>query len=120
MVGMKSVNNTPVPPLPGAHSDLTFDKEPTVHDIRNNLKPKSQPDVLDSLTNGDQQTSDGVRAGSLWQDLSDISGGQIEMIPSAGVDGFGVMCEEDMCWRAMVTTHWPKLLQNHGYEMESR
>lgn len=117
MVGMRQVNNTLLP-LPGVH--LPFDKETTVHDTQNNLKPKLQPDVLDALSNGEQQTSDGVRAGSQWQDLSGISGGQIEILPLVGVDGFGVVCEEDVCWRAMVTTHWPKLLRNHGYEMESR
>ena len=120
MVGMRPVNNTPLP-LPGAH--LPFDKEPTVHDTQNSedsLKPKLQPGVPEALSNGEQQTSDGVRAGSQWQDLSGISGGQIEILPSVGVEGFGVVCEDDVCWRAMVTTHWPKLLRNHGYEMESR
>ena len=118
MVGMRPVNNTPLP-LPGAQ--LPFDKELTVHDTQNSEnKPKLPPDVLDVLSNVEQQTSDGVRAGAQWQDLSGISGGRVEIIPSAGVDGFGVVCEEDMCWRAMVTTHWPKLLRNHGYEMESR
>ena len=36
-------------------------------------------------------------------------------------DGWSVMCEAgEVCWRAMVTTHWPKLLEHYGYSTASR
>lgn len=39
----------------------------------------------------------------------------------SGVDGFSVTCEGgELCWRPMVTTHWPKLLHHYGYDTENR
>lgn len=38
-----------------------------------------------------------------------------------GSDGWRVMCKaNEVCWRAMVTTHWPKLLEHYGYSTSSR
>ena len=36
-------------------------------------------------------------------------------------DGFGVTCSNgEACWRPMVTTHWPHLLNHTGSNMEGR
>ena len=36
-------------------------------------------------------------------------------------DGRGMVCEGgEVCWRAMVTTHWPRLLEHYGYRTENR
>ena len=36
-------------------------------------------------------------------------------------DGFGVRCDRGVaCWRPMVTTHWPRLLRQFGYFVDSR
>ena len=43
------------------------------------------------------------------------------VIREAGQDGWGVVCEGgEVCWRAMVTTHWPKLLQHYGFPTKNR
>ena len=39
----------------------------------------------------------------------------------SGEDGWRVVCKGgEVCWRAMVTTHWPRLLEHYGYSTESR
>ena len=55
-----------------------------------------------------------------WQPLLDAAGLDIEVVRS-GVEGWVVECEGgEVCWRPMVTTHWPKLLQHYGYSIEER
>lgn len=40
---------------------------------------------------------------------------------SEEINGWSVMCESgEMCWRAMVTTYWPKLLGYYGYTVANR
>ena len=56
---------------------------------------------------------------SYWHDLLDVSDEKIQIFRTAK-DGFDVRCEREMCWRPMVTTHWPRLLRHHGYNMEGR
>ena len=122
MVGLNPVNHTPTS-LPAAHDDPLFDEGPTIHDLHN-LEDNLASDRPDTLTSSEtrsrSRSDDRVKAGLLWRDLLDISKGQIEIFPSGEEEGFGVMCEGVMCWRAMVTTHWPKLLRYYGYQMESR
>ena len=122
MVGMNPVNHTPSS-LPAAPSDPLFDEGPTVHDLHNledNLASDGPDTIISSETPSRSHSDDRAKKGFLWQDLLDISNGQIEIFPSGEEDGFSVMCEEDVCWRAMVTTHWPKLLRYYGYQTESR
>ena len=63
--------------------------------------------------------------GVLWSDVvSSVEGeggkGGVLVTREAG-DGFGVRCEGgEACWRPMLTTHWPQLLEHYGYPMESR
>ncbi len=57
--------------------------------------------------------------GSYWHDLSDVSDEKIQIFRTAK-DGFDVRCEREMCWRPMVTTHWPRLLQHYGNQTEGR
>ena len=63
--------------------------------------------------------------GVLWSDVvSSVEGeggeGGVLVTREAG-DGFGVRCEGgEACWRPMLTTHWPQLLEHYGYHVESR
>lgn len=102
------------------------------------LDPPSQPPVsMDTLSqheggppneenganifNNSEPTS---RASSKWDKVSnDVS----ELLKTSvrvwrgGSDGWKVTCETgEVCWRAMVTTHWPKLLDHYGYSTDSR
>ena len=36
-------------------------------------------------------------------------------------DGFSIRCDKGVaCWRPMVTTHWPRLLRQFGFSVDSR
>ena len=49
------------------------------------------------------------------RDVRAIPRGSVEVYRGGG-DGWRVKCEGgEVCWHAMVTTHWPKLLNHYGY-----
>ena len=69
----------------------------------------------------DEPTS---KAFSKWENGAEDSAELMRMgvvMREAGQDGWGVVCEGgEMCWRAMVTTHWPKLLDHYGFPTKNR
>ncbi len=56
---------------------------------------------------------------SYWHDLSDLPDEKIQVFRTAK-DGFDLQCENELCWRPMVTTHWPRLFHYYDYDMEGR
>ena len=83
--------------------------------------PPSHQQNNDSILNDNQPTSEVF---SKWDKVSN----DIAELEKVGVvvrrgdsDGWSVTCESgEVCWRAMVTTHWPKLLEQYGYSTKSR
>ena len=61
---------------------------------------------------------------SKWDNAADDVAELMKMgvaVWSGGSDGWSVMCDSgDVCWRAMVTTHWPKLLEHYRYPVKNR
>ena len=55
-----------------------------------------------------------------WKDLLAREGKPVVLRSNS--DGLGLQCggDGDLCWRAMVTHHWPKLLRHYGYSVKSR
>ena len=64
------------------------------------------------------------KAFSKWDKASDDVADLLKMgvaVWRGSGDGWSVMCGVgEVCWRAMVTTHWPKLLQHYGFPTENR
>ena len=61
-------------------------------------------------------------SGAYWEELvSALNHSDLTVGVRKGKDGFGVTCEGgEMCWRPMVTTHWPRLLNLTGYNTDGR
>ena len=104
--------DTPSPPPPHTSSQQ--------HEWAGQVPPPFQQENDDILKN-DEPTSEVF---SKWDKVShDVA--ELEKMGVAvwrgDSDGWSVMCESgEVCWRAMVTTHWPKLLEHYGYSTKSR
>ena len=64
----------------------------------------------------------GELSDTYWADLvSALDAGEVMVEARKDEDGFGVRCEDgEVCWRPMVTTHWPRLLNYTGYGTAGR
>lgn len=69
-----------------------------------------------------QQEGGGESLGSVyWTELLSTLNQSSVSISRRREDGFGVKCENgEMCWRPMVTTHWPRLFSYAGIAMDGR
>ena len=64
-----------------------------------------------------QETGEGVGNADLMSALNQSS----VSISRRRENGFRVQCEDgEVCWRPMVTTHWPRLLSHAGVNMDGR
>lgn len=79
------------------------------------------------LENGAENLNDdepSSRGASKWDkassDISELLKMGVRVWRGDG-DGWKVTCDNgEVCWRAMVTTHWPKLLEHYGRPTQSR
>jgi len=78
-------------------------------------------------SNGDRQGEKGRDHGNdrldmYWNKLvSELNETEMGVVSRRETDGFAQMCEgQELCWRPMVTTHWPRLLNYTGYSTEGR
>lgn len=64
----------------------------------------------------------GELSGMYWEKLvSALNKSEVMVEARRSEDGFGVRCEGgEVCWRPMVTTHWPRLLNYTGYSTTGR
>ena len=53
--------------------------------------------------------------------LSALNENEVGVVHRSWEDGFAMTCEGgEMCWRPMVTTHWPRLLNYTGHATVGR
>lgn len=79
------------------------------------------------LENGVENLNDdepSSRGASKWDkassDISELLKMDVRVWRGDG-DGWRVTCDTgEVCWRTMVTTHWPKLLEHYGRPTQSR
>ena len=63
----------------------------------------------------------GENSGVYWTELVSALNQSNIIISRQSDDGFLVTCENgEVCWRPMVTTHWPHLLKSYGFHLDGR
>ena len=69
---------------------------------------------------GKDHSSD--RLDMYWNKLvAELNETEMGVVTRSGPDGFAQMCKgQELCWRPMVSTHWPRLLNYAGYSTEGR
>ncbi len=92
---------------------------PTDPEVTFSTSLPTQPSNVNALR-GQDIPGDGL--GSVyWMDLQSALNQSSISISRRKENGFRLKCENgEVCWRPMVTTHWPRLLNHSGLTMEGR
>ncbi len=80
------------------------------------------PPTEESSRHAPRAQDGGENSGVHWAEfLSNLNQSSIR-ISHRMEDGYRVKCgyNREVCWRPMVTTHWPRLLNYTGYNMDGR
>ena len=63
----------------------------------------------------------GDNSGTYWAELVSTLNQSSVVISRRKDNAFRLKCESgEVCWRPMVTTHWPRLFNYTGYNMDGR
>ena len=106
--------------------ELLKSLDPTLSAVAvDNVTPPHVQQPLPGLNDGknkprSKEKGDLAR-GDHWADVTfALNSSEVRVLRERG-DGFAVKCDDgEACWRPMVTTHWPRLLRQFGFPVESR
>ena len=104
-----------------ALSPVAVDNQTPPHSqlLQNKDIPIGNIDKTERVVN--ERGDPAVAASDLFTDsASSLNSSEVRIVRLRR-DGFAAQCDGGVaCWRPMVTTHWPRLLRQFGYFVDSR